>query len=388
MNKKSSRGAKGGGSIRKRENGLWEARYTTGFDAKTGKQIQKSIYGKTQKEVRQKLSEVIAEIDRGDYCEPCQMSINQWLDIWLEDYTTGIKDSTRYLYERQAKLYIRPSLGNTKLNQLETHSVQRLYNQLGKENGLSPKSIKNVHGILHRALQQAQRLGYIRSNPTEACILPRVTKKDISPMTDQQMGQFLEAIQGHQYELFFKVDLFTGLREGELLGLKWECVDFDKGTILVDKQLHRSQKKGGGYYFSPPKSNKSRTLRPAPYRMSLLRQQKTKQAEMQLRAGPAWQDSGLVFTNEQGRYVSLRAVYDSYKRIVKKIGLPNLRIHDLRHNYAVNSIRAGDDIKSLQSNLGHATAAFTLDIYGHFTEDMQSESSQRMEHFIENVLNL
>lgn len=122
--------------------------------------------------------------------------------------------------------------------------------------------------------------------------------------------------------------------------------------------------------------------------MSLLRQQKAKQAEMQLRAGPAWQDSGLVFTNEQGRYVSLRAVYDSYKRIVKKIGLPNLRIHDLRHNYAVNSIRAGDDIKSLQSNLGHATAAFTLDIYGHFTEDMQSESSQRMEHFIENVLNL
>ena len=165
-------------------------------------------------------------------------------------------------------------------------------------------------------------------------------------------------------------------------------MDFDKGTILVDKQLHRSQKKGGGYYFSPPKSNKSRTLRPAPYVMSLLRQQKAKQAEMQLRAGPAWQDSGLVFTNEQGRYVSLRAVYDSYKRIVKKIGLPNLRIHDLRHNYAVNSIRAGDDIKSLQSNLGHATAAFTLDIYGHFTEDMQSESSQRMEHFIENVLNL
>lgn len=128
--------------------------------------------------------------------------------------------------------------------------------------------------------------------------------------------------------------------------------------------------------------------RPAFYVMSLLRQQKAKQAEMQLRAGPAWQDSGLVFTNEQGRYVSLRAVYDSYKRIVKKIGLPNLRIHDLRHNYAVNSIRAGDDIKSLQSNLGHATAAFTLDIYGHFTEDMQSESSQRMEHFIENVLNL
>lgn len=388
MNKKASRRVKGGGSIRKRPNGTWEARYTAGLDAKTGKQIQRSLYGKTQKEVRQKLSEIILEIDRGDYCEPCQMTINQWLDIWLEDYTIGVKDSTRYLYERQAKLYIRPSLGKMKLNQLETHSVQRLYNQLGKEKGLSAKSIKNVHGILHRALQQAQRLGYIRSNPTEACILPRVIKKDIFPMNDQQMSRFLEAIQGHQYELFYKIALFTGMREGELLGLKWECVDFNKGTLLVDKQLHRSQKKGGGYYFSPPKNNKSRTLRPAPYVMGLLRQQKARQAEMRLCAGPAWQDSGLVFTNEQGRYMSLRAVYDPFKRIVKRIGLPDLRIHDLRHTYAVNSIRAGDDIKTVQSNLGHATAAFTLDIYGHFTDDMQCASSQRMEKFIANVLNL
>ena len=141
-------------------------------------------------------------------------------------------------------------------------------------------------------------------------------------MDDRDTALFLEAIKGCRYELLLKVDLFTGLREGELLGLMWDCVDFDKGTILVNKQLHRSQKKGEGYYFAPPKNNKSRTIRPAPYVMTLLRQQKLVQTQMRLAAGPAWQESGLVFTNEFGRYISLRAVFDCFKRTVRKSACP------------------------------------------------------------------
>ena len=166
----------------------------------------------------------------------------------------------------------------------------------------------------------------------------------------------------------------------------WDCVDFERGTILVRQQLRREQRKGGQYYITQPKNNKSRRLMPAPYVMNLLRMQKARQAQQRLLAGPAWQDSGLVFTNEFGRYVSYRAVYDSFKRIVRQIGLPDLRIHDLRHTYAVNAIRAGDDIKTVQSNLGHATAAFTLDVYGHFTDDMRRDSSQRMEKFISGLM--
>lgn len=135
-------------------------------------------------------------------------------------------------------------------------------------------------------------------------------------------------------------------------------------------------------------TNKSRTIVPVPYLMKLLQVQKVQQAKQRLMAGPAWENSGLVFTNEFGRYVSYRAIFDCFKRIVKRIGLPDARIHDLRHTYAVNCIRAGDDIKTVQSNLGHATAAFTLDVYGHFTDDMRSVSAQRMEGFITNVLNL
>ena len=390
---RKTKGAKGGGTIRQRPDGRWEARYTLGIDPGTGKQIQKSVYGKTQKEVAQNLRQITAEIDAKTYVAPCKLSVAEWMAVWAQDYLVGIKASTAYLYKRTIELYIEPHLGHIRLDTLNAHTVQHFYNELAKPSKpdaapLSAKSIKNIHGVLHKALQQAVLLNYIRYNPTTACVLPKIVKKEIHPLTDQQTAQLLNLLKGSKYEIPLTVDLFTGLREGELLGLIWDCVDFEKGTILVNKQLRRSQRKGGTYYFSPPKNNKSRTITPAPYVMKLLQAQKVQQARQRLMAGPAWEDSGLVFTNEFGRYVSYRAIFDSFKRIVKRIGLPDARIHDLRHTYAVNCIRAGDDIKTVQSNLGHATAAFTLDVYGHFTDDMRSVSAQRMEGFITNVLNL
>ena len=390
---RKTKGAKGGGTIRQRPDGRWEARYTLGIDPGTGKQIQKSVYGKTQKEVAQNLRQITAEIDAKTYVAPCKLSISEWMSIWAQDYLVGVKASTAYLYRRTIELYIDPHLGHIRLDALNAHAVQHFYNELAKPSKpdaapLSAKSIKNIHGVLHKALQQAVLLNYIRYNPTTACVLPKIVKKEIHPLTDQQTAQLLNLLKGSKYEIPLTVDLFTGLREGELLGLIWDCVDFEKGTILVNKQLRRSQRKGGTYYFSPPKNNKSRTITPAPYVMKLLQAQKVQQARQRLMAGPAWEDSGLVFTNEFGRYISYRAIFDSFKRIVKRIGLSDARIHDLRHTYAVNCIRAGDDIKTVQSNLGHATAAFTLDVYGHFTDDMRSVSAQRMEGFIANVLNL
>ena len=393
MTTRKTKGAKGGGTIRQRPDGRWEARYTLGIDPGTGKQIQKSVYGKTQKEVAQNLRQITAEIDAKTYVAPCKLSVAEWMAVWAQDYLVGIKASTAYLYKRTIELYIDPHLGHIRLDALNAHTVQHFYNELAKPSKpdaapLSAKSIKNIHGVLHKALQQAVLLNYIRYNPTTACVLPKIVKKEIHPLTDQQTAQLLNLLKGSKYEIPLTVDLFTGLREGELLGLIWDCVDFEKGTILVNKQLRRSQRKGGTYYFSPPKNNKSRTITPAPYVMKLLQAQKVQQARQRLMAGPAWEDSGLVFTNEFGRYISYRAIFDSFKRIVKRIGLSDARIHDLRHTYAVNCIRAGDDIKTVQSNLGHATAAFTLDVYGHFTDDMRSVSAQRMEGFIANVLNL
>ena len=349
--------------------------------------IQRSIYGSTQKEVRQRLTRITNELDEKTYVAPCAMTLNEWLDIWLADYTVGVKDSTAYHYERTLQRYVRQPLGRIRLDQLDGRMIQHLYNTLRKEHdgkpALSAKSIKDLHGVLHTVLQQAVRLGYLRTNPTENCTPPRVFKKEIKPLSDDQMNQLLQAVQESSYRIMIVVFMFTGLRESELLGLTWDCVDFGRGSILIEKQLNKSQRKNGSYSFNPTKNGKSRLIVPAPYVMDLLREQKAKQAEWKAFAGPAWNNElNLVFTNELGRYVSFRALYDCFKRIVRKLDMPGVRIHDLRHTYAVNSLRAGDDIKTLQENLGHATASFTLDFYGHCTDEMRLASANRMQAFI------
>lgn len=392
MARKSSRNAQGGGTIRQRADGKWEGRFTVGRDPGTGKQIQKSVYAPTQAECRKKLAQAVAAIDSGTYSEPCKMTLGKWLDIWQKDYLGGIKPSTAFLYEQQIRLHIIPALGATKLEALNAHTIQGFYNSLSRQRGdkppLSPKSVRNVHGILHKALQQAVTIGYIRFNPADAATMPRTDHKEIQPLSETQISNFLKAIEGHKHEILYTVALFTGLRESEILGLPWANVNFSAGTITIKQQLRREQKKGGQYYIATPKNDKPRTIVPAPSVMKLLRRQRAKQAEQRLKLGDAWEDTGLVFTNDTGGYLSYRTVYDCFKRIVDKMGIPSARFHDLRHTFAVSSIRAGDDIKTIQGNLGHATASFTLDVYGHFTEDMKKESSQRMEHFIENISNL
>jgi integrase len=391
--------ASGTGTIRKKtviRNGkeytYWEARYTEGVDPGTGKQVQRSISGKTQKEVTQKLKAATTALDTGTYTAPSKVTVGQWLDTWTAEYLGGVKPSTGFLYSEQVRLYIKPALGAVKLEALTAPTIQTFYNALGKPRGekpaLSAKSIKNIHGILHKALQQAVAVEYLRFNPAGACTLPRIERKEISPLDDNQIASFMTAIKGHRFETLFTVDLFTGLREGEILGLMWDCIDFKNGTLRVDKQLKREQKKGGKFYFAPPKNDKPRTITPAPWVMELLKTHRAHQLEMRLRAGEVWNDTGLVFTDELGNHLSYRTIYDSYKRVVAGIGAPAARFHDLRHTYAVSSIRAGDDIKTVQSNLGHATAAFTLDIYGHVTEQMRKDSAARMEGFIKSVLNL
>lgn len=392
MARKSTRNAQGSGTIRRRPDGRWEARYTVGREPGTGKQVQRSVYGSTQKEVRQKLAQVTATIDSGTYKEPCKMTLGQWLDIWQRDYLGGVKPSTAFLYGEQIRLHVRPALGSVKLEALNTHTIQGFYNALGRERGekpgLSPKSIKNIHGVLHKALQQAVAIGYLRFNPADSCTLPRAAQKEISPLDEEQISAFLKAVEGHRHELLYKVALFTGMREGELLGLMWDCVDFERGTITIKRQLRREQKKGGQYYLTTPKNDRPRTITPAPFVMKLLHAQQVRQTEQRLKAGELWENSGMVFTNDTGGYLSYRTVYDCFKRIMAQMGIPSTRFHDLRHTFAVASIRAGDDIKTVQGNLGHHTAAFTLDVYGHFTEEMKRDSAERMERYIKSVSGL
>lgn len=395
--KEMGRQANGLGTIRKKtvkRNGqeytYWEARCTVGYDLGTGKQIQRSISGKTQKEVAQKLKQLAIEVDKGTYQAPVRLTLREWLETWQKDYLGDVKASTAYLYGRNIDQYIVPHLGAVKLEALTAPMVQQLYNTLlspDKENvkPLSPKTIRNIHGVLHKALQQAVQVGYLRVNPADACKPPRAPKKEMHPLNENELSAFLKAIQGHPYEYLYKITLFTGLREGEVLGLTWDCLDLDHGTLIVKQQIQKERKKGGEYYFDSPKNSKSRVLSLAPSVVQLFRLQKIRQNTMRVEAGGNWTENNLVFTRADGGYFSSRTAYNSFKRVVQEIGAPDVRFHDLRHSYAVAAIKSGDDIKTVQENLGHATAAFTLDVYAHVTEQMKRDSAQRMEQFIQSV---
>ena len=391
--------ASGTGTIRKKtvtrsgkEYTYWEARYTAGRDPGTGKQIQRSITGKTQKEVAQKLKAATASIDQGTYTAPSKMTVGDWLDIWSSDYLGGVKPYTLRSYTNQIRNHIKPALGAVKLEALDAHTIQAFYNGLGVGHegrpGLSPASVKTVHGVLHQALKQAMINGYIRFNPAEACKLPRIERKEIVPLNEKQSTAFLNAVKGHPFEMLYTLDLFTGMRRGEILGLTWDCVDFKKGTIRIEKQLQREKKKGGVYIFAPLKNDRTRMITPAPFVMKLLKAHRGKQTEQRLKAGELWEDSGLVFSDGMGHHLNGETVYKNFKRIVADLGIPSARLHDLRHTYAVASIRSGDDVKTIQQNLGHATAAFTLDVYCHVTEEMKKASAARMETYIKEVLKL
>ena len=400
QSKNKNKSPSGMGNIRKKTNTVngktytyYEARYTEGFDPGTGKQIQRSISGKTQKEVAQKLKAALAALDSGTYIAPCKMTVEEWMDVWSKQYLGGVKESTVAAYNATIRTHIKPGIGAIRLDALDTHLVQSFYNGLREptkdREAVSPKTVKNVHGVLHKALQQAVANGYIRFNPTNSCILPRIEKKELQPLDEAETKLFLDAVKGHPLELLYTITLFTGLREGEALGLTWDRVDFMRGTILISKQLQKEKKKGGEFRLVSLKNDKPRRITPAPWVMQLFRDRKIQQYQHKEKAGAAWSNPmNLVFTNELGGNLIPQTVVRHFKEIVSSIGRPEARFHDLRHSYAVASLRSGDDIKTVQGNLGHATAAFTLDVYGHVTNQMQEASAIRMEAYIKGILNL
>ena len=346
--------ANGEGNLRKREdrNG-WEARY---YDAKGNRH---SVYGKTQAEVRKRLAEAVKkEEEKETELEEEDLTVGQWLAIWQRDFLGNVKPGTMVSYETQIRVHILPALGEIKLTALRTPVVQRLYNQILAK-GLSPKTIKNIHGCLHRALDIAVRVGYLTKNPTSACILPTVRQAEMQPLDTPDLKKLLEALHGEEYEAIITTALFTGMRSGELLGLTWDCVDFSNGIIRVTKQLLQPRRKGRPFAYGTPKNGKGRTLTPAPFVVSVLSEHKKAQDMQRQAVGPAWDDGGfpnLVFTHPDGSHLSQPTVWKALQKILKKAGLERHRFHDLRHPYVKHATKN----KSLQKQKSQTINALLI----------------------------
>ena len=374
----------------------WEAQVTTGHDPGTGSRIRKTFSGSTQKEVRLKMQEAAIAVQKGEYFEPSKATLSEWIDIWLKDFTPNIKYQTKKTYTSQCNNHIKPALGATPISELTTAQIQSFYNTLensktGKP--LSPKSVKNTHTVLSKCLNVAVRLGYIKYNPASMTEHEKIPKPNIVPLSNDEIKLFLSELEKETFSDLYKTIIFTGLRKGEATGLTWDCIDFETHTLTINKQLQRRPIKDGGYTIAPVKSDRIRTLIASPYVIEALLRQKAKQDHDKEENKSIWSylkdDSGkdvrLVFTNPDGSPINPKAVYLHYNKIAKRLNFDATRVHDLRHTFAVLSLQNGDDYKTIQDNLGHASASFTLDVYGHRTTKMQQDSADKMQEFIASI---
>ncbi len=401
----------GEGCLRKRKNGSWEAIVTISVDPVTHKQKFKSFYAKSRKEAKAKMETFLElqgdktqkeeaqkehrknKYDSASVPEQTQASdddllLSDWLEIWHKDYLADIKRSSKINYRSIIDNHLKPVLGNYPLSKLKAPVIQNFYNQLREEKGLSPKYIKNIHGVLHSALDKAVEVEYAAKNYSSVCSIPKVVEEEINALNKEEQEKLFAALKGEPFEDLILVDLFTGLRCGELLGLTWECIDFDRGIIHVKKQLSAPRQKGKKPYWSTLKNGKTRIVLPAPFVMDVLQHHKAIQAAQKQAAGPLWDEGdfpGLVFCHPNGYFYSQPTIWKEFQKVLKKAGLEHHRVHDLRHTFAVNSLKAGDDVKTLQENMGHFSAAFTLDKYGHVVDEMRKASSDRMQKLIESM---
>lgn len=381
----AKRRTNGEGTIRKRTDGRWEARYYNPCDGK-----MHSLYATNQKAVKSKLDEQLTHVKAYHNIQSNTMTVDEWFTIWFNRYLTNAKPLTVATYESRYQNHIKPYIGDKLLTDSDVDCLQILYNTLYEganfKKGLSPKTLKDIHGILHKSLEQARVNRYISINPTEGCVLPRVIRREIHPLTDDEIKQFLQKAQNNKYADIFVFTLFTGMRQGEVLGFTWEDIDFDNGTITISRQLQKSRGKVAHYYFGSLKNNKPRTITPANYIFELLKKHKLNQESTKKRMGNKWLgdplSASLVFTNDIGQHLAHHTVYKNYKAIVSEMNINESRFHDLRHSYAVIALQNGDDAKTVQETLGHHTAAFTLDVYGHVSQKMRRDSANRMENFI------
>lgn len=375
--------ANGDGSIRKRKDGRWEGRYVVGRDPDTGKMVTKNVLGKTQAEVKEKLRKAIDDSRQLDYTKEGKYTVGQWLDEWFDAYAkVKVRASSHQTYKGYIENHIKPNIGDIPIEKLTSLRLQKFYRKLLTEGrvpriesenqpkGLSAKTVRNIHQVISSAMSMAVKHKLILSNPAEGCELPKVEHKEMHTIPAEQLGAFLrEAKESGVYELYY-LDLATGLRRGELLGLKWDDIDLDQGVIHVRRQVYRID---GEIREVPLKTKHSyRSISISKDAVELLREMKKRKV------------SEYVFPSPTGGPISPDSVLHMLHRVLKRAGLPSMRFHDLRHSFATLALQNGVDIKTVSGMLGHFSAGFTLDTYAHVTTAAQKEAANTMR----NVLNV
>jgi integrase len=370
----------GEGSITKRKDGRWMARYTV----HTAKGLKRRVlYARTRKEAADKLAKALSDGAAGIVYDDEGMTVGEYLDRWLRDVVRGsVREST---FDRDSYLvnnHLKPALGRRKLKRLSPADVQALYRHM-LDAGLSPSTVNKAHTILHKALRQAVRWSLVARNVTEAVKAPRPSSEEMRPLSAEEARGLLEAARGDRLEALYVLAVTTGMRRGELLGLKWADVDLEGGAVSVRRTLTRTDN-GKRVALGEPKTKKSRrTVRLTPEAVRVLREYLARQlGEIEV-LGDSYGDEGLVFTTQRGTPINPSNLRQrSLAPLLRKAELPPIRFHDLRHTCATLLLSRNVHPKLVQEMLGHATVAITLDTYSHVLPGMGEQATRAMEDLL------
>jgi integrase len=365
MGKSKSR-ANGDGDVYPRRNKAGKiTSYRGAFVGPDGK--RRYVSAKNKEQARKALREARSNADAGLVFDSGKVKFADYLDRWLNDSVrSSVKPITYRSYEMLVNKHVVPALGNVKLSNLTPAHLQRFYRSKLDE-GLSPRTVQYLHVVLHRALKQALRWGNVTRNVAEAVDPPKVPKKEVTPLSPEQARVFLEAasVAGDRLEALYVLAIHTGMRQGELLNLRWEDVDLEAGVLRVrGTKTARSR----------------RTVKLSETALQALRSHLTRQLEEIDRAGSLWRENGLVFATEIGTLINRHnLIQRSFRPLLEKAGLPRVRFHDLRHTCATILLARGVHAKFVQELLGHATIAITLDTYSHVLPGMGNSTADAMD---------
>jgi integrase len=365
----------GEGTITRRKDGRWEARY---YVQTVNGVKRKTLYGKTRAEARDKLAKALSERIDGIVYDDENTTLGEYLDVWLEGSVFGsVRQST---YDRDTNLvnnHIKPALGGLKLKKVNTAQVQSFYRDR-LDAGLSGSTVHKMHDILRRGLAQAMKWHLIPRNVAETATPPRPAPKEMQALSADEARKLLEAAAEDRLEALYVLAIHTGMRQGELLALRWQDVDLENAVASVRRTLTRS---GGKVVFGEPKTKKSRrSIRLTPQAVEALRAHLRRQLRDIEILGDRYQDQGLVFTTDTGGPINPSNLRQrSFASLLKRAGLPHMRFHDLRHTCATLLLSRGVHPKFVQELLGHATIAITLDTYSHVMPSMGDATAKAME---------
>src|ERR671912_2206431 len=364
------------GSISRRRDGRWEARYTVHTAEGRRRPV---LYGKTRAEVSAKLTKAMADRDGGVVFDAGGATVGAYLDRWLSDSVRGtVREST---YSRDKYLvtnHIKPALGRLKLTNLNALHLQGFYRDR-LDSGLSGSTVQKMHHVLHKALAQAFKWNLIPRSPADSVKAPTPTPKEMQPLSASEARKLLEAAQGDKLEALYVLAVHTGMRRGELLALKWADVDLDLATVRVRRTLTRGEDGRGYVVGAATKSGKGRHVRLTPRAVEALKRHRARQAKEKHKVGGLYRDQDLVFAGEGGNPINPSNLRNrSFKPLLERAELPRITFHDLRHTCASLLFQRHVHPKFVQELLGHASVAITLDTYSHMLPGMGSEAADAM----------